>query len=318
MPRPEPTDAQLIAQAVADTVARPAELVDTLRHATGDLTSGAARLLRGAGALIGTVASGGAPGSGLAAQRRGVDPAAVRRRARRPRRVPGGAGRTRLHRERRGARGRRGRAADVVAVAGRAGDRGEPGAGPRAAVDPTRAAGPAPTGACPRASSTCPSGEPSPRLRLQHVAHAMREHTAGHRSVRARDPRAPRRPRPAHPARAGRPRRQRHLEADLQPGGDERARTAGPAVRRGRADAGDVPGGAAGGGPGPRDRHHLLRRGRPLRPQRRPRRARRRRRPRPGGGRGARRAADDVGVRRPHREAPPGGVGLSDMPGNGA
>jgi hypothetical protein len=28
-------------------------------------------------------------------------------------------------------------------------------------------------------------GEPSPALRLQHVAHAMREHTAGNRSVRA-------------------------------------------------------------------------------------------------------------------------------------
>jgi diacylglycerol O-acyltransferase / wax synthase len=30
-----------------------------------------------------------------------------------------------------------------------------------------------------------PVGEPSPALRLQHVAHAMREHTAGNRSVRA-------------------------------------------------------------------------------------------------------------------------------------
>src|SRR5919107_4857798 len=67
MPRPEPTDAELIAQAVADTVARPAELVDTVRHAAGDLTAGAARLLRGASALLGAVAAGGrlAPGSPL-------------------------------------------------------------------------------------------------------------------------------------------------------------------------------------------------------------------------------------------------------------
>ena len=59
MPRPEPTDAELVARAVADAVARPAELVDTVRHATGDLTAGAARLLRGTGALLSTVAAGG-------------------------------------------------------------------------------------------------------------------------------------------------------------------------------------------------------------------------------------------------------------------
>ena len=33
--------------------------------------------------------------------------------------------------------------------------------------------------------STCPSASPARALRLQHVAHAMREHTAGNRSVRA-------------------------------------------------------------------------------------------------------------------------------------
>src|SRR3712207_7111944 len=41
------------------------------------------------------------------------------------------------------------------------------------------------------------------------------------------------RSRPADAARARRARRQRDLPTDLQPGGDERARTAGPAVRGG-------------------------------------------------------------------------------------
>ena len=44
--------------------------------------------------------------------------------------------------------------------------------------------------------------------------------------------------------------------ADLQPRGDERAGPAVPALRRRRADAGDVPGGAAGEGPGAGDRPH--------------------------------------------------------------
>ena len=113
MPRPEPTDAQLVAQAVADAVARPARAG---RHACATppatLTAGAARLLRGrrrAARHASRPADGWRPGSPLNVAV--VDPAPVRRRARRPRRVPGGAGRARLHGERRRAHRRHGRAA---------------------------------------------------------------------------------------------------------------------------------------------------------------------------------------------------------------
>src|ERR671920_742591 len=62
MPRPEPTDA-----ALAEAVARPGEVVDTLRFAANDAAAEVTRVVRGVGALVGTVARGGrlAPGSPL-------------------------------------------------------------------------------------------------------------------------------------------------------------------------------------------------------------------------------------------------------------
>ncbi len=187
MPRPEPSDAQLVAQALADAVARPAELVDSVRHATGDVAAGAARLLRGVGALVGTVASGGrlAPDSPLnvavSTQRR----FAVAR---------GDLDAYRAVRD----------AHDctvndvvlaVVASALRTWllSRGEPvtAASRVRAMVPLWTSAPderPDTGADGRVLATLvdlPVGEPNPALRLQHVAHAMREHTAGNRSVRA-------------------------------------------------------------------------------------------------------------------------------------
>src|SRR4051812_33734366 len=67
MPRPEPSDVQLVAEAVAEAVARPAEIAETVRHAAGDVVTGVSRLARGAGTLVRTVAFGGrlAPGTPL-------------------------------------------------------------------------------------------------------------------------------------------------------------------------------------------------------------------------------------------------------------
>jgi len=184
MPRPEPTTAELVAQAVADTVARPAELVDTVRNATGDLASGAARLLGGAGALLGTVVSGGrlAPGSPLnvtvSTQRR----FAVAR------------GELDAYRAVRAAHGCTVNDVVLAVVAGalRAWllSRGEPvTAGSRVrALVPLWVRPGLGSGVDGRVSATVvdlPVGEPSPGLRLQHVAHAMREHSTGSRSVRA-------------------------------------------------------------------------------------------------------------------------------------
>ena len=95
-----------------------------------------------------------------------------------------------------------------------------------------------------------PGGAAAPRDARDAGAHGERA------ARRRRHAGADRRLRAAHAARAGRPRRQRVLQADLQPGGHERAGTAVPALRRRCPDAGDVPGGAAGQGTGPGDRPH--------------------------------------------------------------
>ncbi|MDT7580062.1 MAG: diacylglycerol O-acyltransferase / wax synthase, partial [Pseudonocardiales bacterium] len=184
MPRPEPTDAQLVAQAVADTVARPAELVDTVRHATGDLTAVAARLARGAGALLGTVAAGGrlAPGSPLNVA------------ASTQRRFAVARGDLDAYRAVRDAHDCTVNDVVLAVVAGALRtwllSRGEPvtaGSRVRALVPLWVRAGlgTGTEGAVSAGVVDLPVGEPSARLRLQHVAHAMREHTGGHRSVRA-------------------------------------------------------------------------------------------------------------------------------------
>src|SRR5919112_4308240 len=184
MPRPEPTDAALVADAVAEAVARPGEVVDTLRFAANDAAAEVTRVVRGVGALVGTVARGGrlAPGSPL-----NVEVSARRRFA---------VARGSLERYR-AVRTAHGCTVNDVVLAVVTGalrawllSRGEPvtsGSRVRALV-PLWVHGPDSPQAGGRVLSTLvdlPVGEPSPALRLQHVAHAMREHTAGNRSVRA-------------------------------------------------------------------------------------------------------------------------------------
>ncbi len=184
MPRPEPSDAELVARALVDAVARPAELVDTVRNATGDLAAGAARLIRGAGALVGTVASGGrlAPGSPLNA--------AVSTQ----RRFAVARGDLETYRAVRTAHGCTVNDVVLAVVTGALRtwllSRGEPvtAATRLRAMVPLAARPEIGTGGAGRVVTTVvdlPVGEPSPALRLQHVAHALREHTSGHRSVRA-------------------------------------------------------------------------------------------------------------------------------------
>jgi diacylglycerol O-acyltransferase / wax synthase len=184
MPRPEPSDAQLVADAVAEAVARPGEVVDTVRHAAQDVVTGATRLVRAAGALVGTVVAGGrlAPGSPL-----GVAVSTQRRFA-------VARGELDAYRAVRTAHGCTVNDVVLAVVAGalRAWllSRGEPVTATRRVralvplwVRPGHGA--EPDGRVVSTLVDLPVGEPSPTLRLQHVAHAMREHTAGGRSVRA-------------------------------------------------------------------------------------------------------------------------------------
>jgi WS/DGAT/MGAT family acyltransferase len=184
MPRPEPTDAQLVAEALAAAVARPAEVVETVRHATQDVVTAGTRLVRGAAGLLGTVVSGGrlAPGSPLnvavGTQRR----FAVAR------------GDLDAYRRVRAAHGCTVNDVVLTVVTGALRSwllsRGEP------VTSRSRVRAMVPlwvrpglgSGADGRVLATIvdlPVGEPSPGLRLQHVAHAICEHTAGNRSVRA-------------------------------------------------------------------------------------------------------------------------------------
>ena len=183
MPRPEPTDARLVVDAVAEAIARPGQVVDVVRATTNDALAVAARLARGVGALVGTVVTGGrlAPGSplnvALSTQRR----FAVAR------------GDLAGYREIRTAHGCTVNDVVLTVVTGALRAwllaRGEPVTSTRRmrAMVPLWVSGAdAPVDG--RVLSTLvdlPVGEQSPALRLQHVAHAMREHTAGNRSVRA-------------------------------------------------------------------------------------------------------------------------------------
>ncbi|CAA9379283.1 MAG: Wax ester synthase/acyl-CoA:diacylglycerol acyltransferase; Diacyglycerol O-acyltransferase, partial [uncultured Pseudonocardia sp.] len=235
--------------------------------------------------------------AGHAAERRHLLVPALRDRAHRAGGLPPGAGRARLHRQRRRPVGggrcpaqlaalpRRGR--DVVvhparhgaAVGARRGGRAELG---RVGRQPGGVVHRRPAG-----GGAEPGGAVAPRQPRDARAHGGRSLGGGVGTGPGG------RLRPAHTARAGGPRRQRDEQADLQPGRLQRARPPVPAVRGGGEDAGDVPGGAAGEGAGPRHRTHLLRRRRLLRVQRRPRRHVRHRRPRRPGGRGAGRTPGD-------------------------
>jgi diacylglycerol O-acyltransferase / wax synthase len=189
MPRTEPTDAALVADAVAEAVARPGEVVDTLRFAANDAAAAVVGVARGVGALVGTVARGGrlAPGSPLNVEVSGRRRFAVAR------------GSLERYREVRTAHGCTVNDVVLAVVTGALRtwllSRGEPvtsGSRVRAMVPlwtrPAPHQGDVPSAAGERVHSTLvdlPVGEPSPVLRLQHIAYAMREHTAGGRTVRA-------------------------------------------------------------------------------------------------------------------------------------
>ena len=258
MPRPEPTDARLVVgRGRARRSPGPAEIVDNVRVAAGDASATVGKVGgRGRHACSSMARTGGRPGaraprstSRSSTQRRF---AIARTDLERYREVRAAHG---VHRQRRRAHRRHRCAAHLAALPRRAGHRVVDACGRwcrcRCAARPTARARPAGLGN--RVSSflvDLPVGEPSPRVRLHHVAHAMREHTAGGRSVGADTLARIGGFAPPTLHALGARAASGHLEADLQPGGDERARTAVPALRGRRPDAGDVPGGAAGRRPG--------------------------------------------------------------------
>jgi diacylglycerol O-acyltransferase / wax synthase len=190
MPHPEPTAAQLVLDAVAEGVSRPGEIAENVRVAAGDAMATVGKVADVAGKLFSMAwtASRRAPGSPL-----NVDISDQRRFA---------VARTQLESHRRVRAAHDCSVNDVVlaVVSGalRAWllSRGEPvteSSSVRAMVPlsvrgeadvPSSAAGSLGN----RVTSflvDLPVGEPSPVVRLHHVAHAMREHTADGRSVGA-------------------------------------------------------------------------------------------------------------------------------------
>ncbi|GAA2896592.1 wax ester/triacylglycerol synthase family O-acyltransferase [Pseudonocardia halophobica] len=191
MPRPEPSDLRLIAEAVGDAVARPGEIVDNVRAATGDAVATATKLAGMAGKLLtmARTASRPAPGTPL-----NVHISTQRRFA---------VARTDLeaYRRIRAAHGCTVNDAVLSVVSGALRNwllsRGEPvtsGASVRAMVPMSvRGEADVPSSATSgslgnRVSSflvDLPVGEPSPVVRLHHVTHAMREHTSTGQNVGA-------------------------------------------------------------------------------------------------------------------------------------
>ncbi|HET6257676.1 MAG TPA: wax ester/triacylglycerol synthase family O-acyltransferase [Pseudonocardia sp.] len=191
MPRPEPTHAQLVLGAVAEAVARPGEIVDNVRVAAGDALATVGKITGTAGKLfsIARTASRRAPGSPL-----NVDISTQRRFA---------TARTQLdsYRRVRAAHGCTVNDVVLTVVSGALRNwllsRGEPvtpSSSVRAMV-PLSVRGEADVPSSAAAGSLgnrvssflvdLPVGEPSPVVRLHHVTHAMREHTATGQSVGA-------------------------------------------------------------------------------------------------------------------------------------
>lgn len=191
MPRPEPSDTQLILGAVAEAVARPAEIVDNVRVAAGDALATVGKIAGTAGSLfsMARAASRRAPGTPL-----NVSISTQRRFA---------VARTRLesYRKVRAAHGCTVNDVVLSVVSGALRNwllsRGEP-VSPsstlramvplsvRGEADVPSSATAGPLGN--RVSSfivDLPVGEPSPVVRLHHVTHAMREHTSTGQSVGA-------------------------------------------------------------------------------------------------------------------------------------
>ncbi|NMH97254.1 WS/DGAT/MGAT family O-acyltransferase [Pseudonocardia acidicola] len=191
MPHPEPSDARLLLEAVGDMVARPGELVENVRVAAGDAIATAGKVVGGLGKLftMARTASRRAPGTPL-----NVDISTQRRFA---------IARTELEAYRR-IRTAHGCTVNDVVLSVIAGalrnwllSRGEPvtaSSSVRAMV-PLSVRGEADVPSSATAGSLgnrvssflvdLPVGEPSPVVRLHHVAHAMREHTSTGQSVGA-------------------------------------------------------------------------------------------------------------------------------------
>lgn len=189
MPRPEPSSAQLLLDAVAEAVARPGAIVDNARAAAGDAVATAGKLAGGVGQLfsMARTASRRAPGTPL-----NVAISTQRRFA---------IARTPLEAYRR-IRAAHGCTVNDVVLSVVAGalrnwllSRGEPvlGSSSVRALVPLSVRGEAdvPSSAGSLGNRVAsflvdlPVGEPSPVVRLHHVAHAMREHTATGQSVGA-------------------------------------------------------------------------------------------------------------------------------------
>ncbi|MCU1629617.1 MAG: acyltransferase [Pseudonocardia sp.] len=191
MPRPEPSDGQLIAEAIGDAVARPSEIADNVRAATGDALATVDKVVGMAGKFLtmARTATRPTPRTPL-----NVNISTQRRFA---------MARTELESYRR-IRAAHGCSVNDVVLSVVAGalrnwllSRGEPvtsSASVRAMVPlSVRGEADVPSSAASgslgnRVSSylvDLPVGEPSPVVRLHHVTHAMREHTSNGRNVGA-------------------------------------------------------------------------------------------------------------------------------------
>lgn len=191
MPRPEPSDGQLILGALSEAVARPGVVVDNARAAAGDAVATIGKVVGAVTQLfsMARAASRRAPGTPL-----NVDISTQRRFA---------IARTELEDYRRIRTAHGCTVNDVVltVVSGALRNwllsRGEPVAASSSlrAMVPLSVKGEADVPSSATAGSLgnrvssfivdLPVGEPSPMVRLHHVAHAMREHTSTARSVGA-------------------------------------------------------------------------------------------------------------------------------------
>ncbi|MBW0113564.1 DUF1298 domain-containing protein, partial [Pseudonocardia sp. KRD-182] len=191
MPRPEPTDVQLVMGAVAEAVARPGMVLETAVAAAGDAVATVGKVAGGFAQVfsMARAASRRAPGTPL-----NVDISTQRRFA---------VARTELEDYRRVRAAHGCTVNDVVlsVVAGALRDwllsRGEPvtASSTVRAMVPLSVRGEADVPSTATAGSLgnrvssfivdLPVGEPSPVVRLHHVTHAMREHTASAHSVGA-------------------------------------------------------------------------------------------------------------------------------------
>jgi WS/DGAT/MGAT family acyltransferase len=191
MPRPEPSDGQLIAEAIGDAVARPSEIADNVRAATGDALATVDKVVGMAGKFLTMARTAARPTPRTPLN---VDISTQRRFA---------MARTELESYRR-IRAAHGCSVNDVVLSVVAGalrnwllSRGEPvtsSASVRAMVPlSVRGEADVPSSAASgslgnRVSSylvDLPVGEPSPVVRLHHVTHAMREHTSNGRNVGA-------------------------------------------------------------------------------------------------------------------------------------